>query len=146
MYSKIHVHINHGLLNLMKKKVEDAIASRINSEVPAKVREAVERHVNPRLQELKQKLTSKNFTEYDIDWKVQNKSLRIAVKPKRWDGVDSPVKPLSNMMCIDLNVLAFIGEASKLVKRAAFFFLHKNHNLRKDFMNDPHQPYLKTAP
>ncbi|KAL6741875.1 hypothetical protein Aduo_015088 [Ancylostoma duodenale] len=119
MFSKIHVDINHGLLNLMRKKVGESIASRINSEVPTMVKESIERDVNPRLQQLKQKLISKNFTEYDIDWKVQNKSIRVALKPKSWNGVDSPMKPMNDMMCIDLNVLAVIGEASKLVKKTA---------------------------
>ncbi|RCN34280.1 hypothetical protein ANCCAN_19875 [Ancylostoma caninum] len=71
MYSKIH--INNGLLNLMKKKVG-------------------RRLLLPR---------------------SRVKCLR------RWSGVYSPVKPMSDMMCIDINVLAFIGEASQLVKRAA---------------------------
>ncbi|EYB88381.1 hypothetical protein Y032_0248g89 [Ancylostoma ceylanicum] len=119
MHSSVHIHINHGLLNLMRRKVENAVASSLNSEVPRKVAEAIERHVNPRLQKLKEELISKNYTDYDIDWKVQYNSARVAVKPKSWNAIDTPVKQVNDMVCIDVNVLAVLGEASKLMKKAA---------------------------
>ncbi|KIH48828.1 hypothetical protein ANCDUO_21099 [Ancylostoma duodenale] len=45
--------------------------------------EAIDRKVNPRLQILKQKMISMGYTEYDIEWTIQNNILRVTVKPER---------------------------------------------------------------
>ncbi|RCN34278.1 hypothetical protein ANCCAN_19873 [Ancylostoma caninum] len=123
--SKLRVEFTHGLrvwLNSRRGKVEQTVNSKLMSEVPRMLKEAVERHVNPRLQNLKQKLISKNYTHFDIDWKAQGGFLRVAVKPRSSSGVDSVVKPIKDMVCVDLNVLAAIDVASKRIKTAVSGF------------------------
>ncbi|RCN34282.1 hypothetical protein ANCCAN_19877, partial [Ancylostoma caninum] len=81
--SRLRVEFTHGLrfwLNSQRSKVEQTVNSKLRSEVPRMLKEAVGRHVNPRLQKLKQKLISKNYTHFGIDWKAQGGFLRVAIK------------------------------------------------------------------
>ncbi|EYB88373.1 hypothetical protein Y032_0248g85 [Ancylostoma ceylanicum] len=122
MHSKINIEFTHGLkffLSFLRGTVANKVSSAINTKVPVMINEAIERHVNPRLQKLKQKLISNNYTNYDIDWQVRGKHFRVVVKPRSRNGVESALKPIEHMMCVDLNVLDVIGEASKVMKKAA---------------------------
>ncbi|EYB88379.1 hypothetical protein Y032_0248g88 [Ancylostoma ceylanicum] len=122
MDSKIRIDFTDGLkffLKSQKGKVAVTVSSRINTEVPKMLKEAIERHVNPRLQKLKRELISKNYTNYDIDWQVRDKYFRVTVKPRSSSGVDSAVKPTQDMICVNVNVLTLIDQASKLMKGAA---------------------------
>ncbi|RCN34283.1 hypothetical protein ANCCAN_19878, partial [Ancylostoma caninum] len=118
--SKLRVEFTHGLrfwLNSQRGKVEQTVNSKFRSEVPRMLKDAVERQVNPRLQKLKQTLMSKNYTHFVIDWKAQGGFLRVAVKPRSSSGTDSMVKRTEDMVCVDLNVLAAIGEVSKRLRK-----------------------------
>ncbi|KIH45095.1 hypothetical protein ANCDUO_24869, partial [Ancylostoma duodenale] len=81
--------------------------------------EAIDRKVNPRLQILKQKMISMGYTEYDIEWTIQNNILRVTVKPKSRNGVVSPVQPIDTMLCVNADVLEVMDIVSKRTKRSA---------------------------
>ncbi|KIH55887.1 hypothetical protein ANCDUO_13945 [Ancylostoma duodenale] len=85
MDSNVRVDFTHHLktLNFLRKKIQKIVTSKVNSEVPKKIIEAIEQQVNPRLQKLKEKMISMGYKEYDVEWTVQNNILRVAVKPKR---------------------------------------------------------------
>ncbi|KHJ84377.1 hypothetical protein OESDEN_15911 [Oesophagostomum dentatum] len=88
MNSDVRVDFTKNLrkLNFLRSRVQKMVNSKVNSEVPKKIIDLVNNKVNPRLQQLKQKLISMGFTDYDIEWTVQNNILRVAIKPKRQRG------------------------------------------------------------
>ncbi|KAL6741868.1 hypothetical protein Aduo_015083 [Ancylostoma duodenale] len=124
MNSNVRVDFTHNLrrwLNFLRRKVEKMVVSKVNNEVPKKLTEAIDRKVNPRLQILKQKMISMGYTEYDIEWTIQNNILRVTVKPKSRNEVVSPVKPIDTMLCINADVLEVmdIVTVSKRTRRNA---------------------------
>ncbi|EYC08969.1 hypothetical protein Y032_0063g3460 [Ancylostoma ceylanicum] len=122
MDSNVRVDFTHHLrnLNFLRSRIQKMVTSKVNSEVPKKIIEAVEQQVNPRLQKLKEKMISMGYTQYDIEWIVQNNILRVAVKPKSGSGVVSPVVPIDHMLCVNANMMAVMDSFIQLrVKRAA---------------------------
>ncbi|KHJ79808.1 hypothetical protein OESDEN_20535, partial [Oesophagostomum dentatum] len=121
MDSKISVRFTRHLkiVNLLRSKVQKLVSSKVNSEVPKKIAEAVEKHVNPHLQQLKQQMASKGYKEFDIDWTVQNNSLRVAIKPKRGNNTPSKIIPIDNMVCLNANIISMLNSLPFRSKRAA---------------------------
>ncbi|KIH63148.1 hypothetical protein ANCDUO_06554 [Ancylostoma duodenale] len=86
MNSNVHIDFTHNLkryLNFLRGKVQSTVTSKVNSEVPKLLAKAIVEKVNPRLQQLKQKIIGMGITEYGIEWKVQNNTLRVILRPKR---------------------------------------------------------------
>ncbi|EYB81791.1 hypothetical protein Y032_0374g216 [Ancylostoma ceylanicum] len=122
MNSNVRVDFTHNLkrwLNFLRSRVEKMVVSKVNNEVPKKLVDAIERKVNPRLQILKQKMISMGYTEYDIEWTIQNNILRVTVKPKSRSGVVAPVQPIDTMLCVNADVLEVMDIVSKRTKRSA---------------------------
>ncbi|KAL6739906.1 hypothetical protein Aduo_013304 [Ancylostoma duodenale] len=121
MDSNVRVDFTHHLerLNFLRSRIQKMVTSKVNSEVPKKIVEAIEQQVNPRLQKLKEKMISMGYTQYDIEWTVQNNILRVALKPKSGSGVVSPVVPIDHMLCVNANMLAVMDAFHLRLKRSA---------------------------
>ncbi|KHJ77244.1 hypothetical protein OESDEN_23136 [Oesophagostomum dentatum] len=114
MDSKISLSFTSHLkiVNLSRGKLQELVSSKVNSEVPKKIAEAVENHVNPHLQQLKLQMLSKGFGDYDIEWTVQNSSLRVAVKPNplfSGKSTSSKITPIDNMACLNANIITVLA-------------------------------------
>ncbi|RCN24500.1 hypothetical protein ANCCAN_29802 [Ancylostoma caninum] len=86
MNSNVHIDFTHNLkryLNFLRGKVQSTVTSKVNSEVPKLLAKAIEEKVNPRLQQLKQKIIGMGITQYGIEWKVQNNILRVILRPTK---------------------------------------------------------------
>ncbi|RCN30557.1 hypothetical protein ANCCAN_23674 [Ancylostoma caninum] len=64
-------------------------------------------------------MISMGYTEYDIEWTIQNNILRVTVKPKSLNGVVTPVQPIDTMLCVNADVLEVMDIVSKRTKRNA---------------------------
>ncbi|EPB78322.1 hypothetical protein ANCCEY_02552 [Ancylostoma ceylanicum] len=119
MDSSVRVDFTRHLktLNFLRKEVQKMVTSKVNSEVPKKIVEAIEQQVNPRLQKLKEKLISMGYTQYDMEWAVQNNILRVAFKPKSGSGVVSPVVPIDHMLCVNANMVAVMDSFIQLRRK-----------------------------
>ncbi|KAL6725686.1 hypothetical protein Aduo_007722 [Ancylostoma duodenale] len=123
MNSNVRIDFTHNLkryLNFLRSRVQKAVTSKVNSEVPKLLIKAIEEKVNPRLQKLKQKIIEMGITQYGIEWKVQNNILRVILRPKGAIGSPTTVRPMDKMLCIDANILEAVQPLIR-EKRRSFF-------------------------
>ncbi|EYC14622.1 hypothetical protein Y032_0040g310 [Ancylostoma ceylanicum] len=107
--------------NLFKEKIRGYAEDFISDTLPGMIVELFEQHVNAPLQKLKKLLTGMGLSQFGIEWTVQNKTLRIAVKPRRVPnlyacsamGKVEPIKPTDKMVCITSDLLAALRELKR---------------------------------
>ncbi|RCN33890.1 hypothetical protein ANCCAN_20272, partial [Ancylostoma caninum] len=92
--------------NLFKEKIREYAENFVSDKVPDMIVDLFEQEVNPLLQKLKRLLTGMGLSQFGIEWMVQNKTLRVAVKPKSAVGKIEPIKPIDKMVCIRSDLLA----------------------------------------
>ncbi|KHJ77964.1 hypothetical protein OESDEN_22416 [Oesophagostomum dentatum] len=111
MNSKIRIGFTYNLklLYLVKGKIEKFVNSKVNSEVPKKIAEAIDTYINPHLQQLKHQMESKDYKDYDIEWTVQNNSVRATVKPKSGNNTPSKITPINDMACVNANIIKVLA-------------------------------------
>ncbi|CAJ0591348.1 unnamed protein product [Cylicocyclus nassatus] len=82
--SDFHIEFTHHLRNLdfLRGEIQKRVRNKVNSEVPQKIAEVIENKVNPRLQKFKEKMIAKGYSDYDIEWNVENNALQVCIKPK----------------------------------------------------------------
>ncbi|KAL6741870.1 hypothetical protein Aduo_015085 [Ancylostoma duodenale] len=121
MDSNVNIGFTSSLwmLYFLRSKIEKEFTRRINIEVSKKLVEAIELQVNPWLQTLQQTMISMGYDHYDIDWAVQENHLRVSLKPKSLGAAPTPISPINNMLCVNLNMLTAVHETSKRMKREA---------------------------
>ncbi|KAL6725689.1 hypothetical protein Aduo_007725 [Ancylostoma duodenale] len=132
MNSNVHVDFTHNLkryLFFLRKRVQKMITSKVNNEVP-KLSKVIEEKVNPRLQQLKQKIIEMGITQYSIKWKVQKNTLRVMLRPKSATGSPTIVRPMDKMLCVDANILGPIPLIRE--KRKSFYGLQPVPTLLED--------------
>ncbi|EYC22605.1 hypothetical protein Y032_0017g3453 [Ancylostoma ceylanicum] len=142
MDSNVHISFTHNLkryLNFLRGRVQSTVTSKVNSEVPKMLIKAVEEKVNPRLQKLKQKIIDMGITEYGIEWKVQNNTLRVILRPKSRIGSPTTVSPMDKMLCIDANIVEAIQPLIRQ-KRKSFFKRLRDKIRGKKKHHDPPPP------
>ncbi|KAL6727690.1 hypothetical protein Aduo_009544 [Ancylostoma duodenale] len=99
--------------NLFKEKIRDYAEDFLSDKVPEMIVDLFEQEVNPLLQKLKKLLTGMGLSQFGIEWMVQNKTLRVAVKPKSAMGKIEPIKPIDRMVCISSDLLAALRELKR---------------------------------
>ncbi|CAJ0589189.1 unnamed protein product [Cylicocyclus nassatus] len=152
MDSNVRVDFTHHLrrLNFLRSKVEKAVNSKVDSEVPNKLIHAIEDKANPRLQKLKQKLIDMGINNHELDWRIMNGTLRITLKPKGTGEITS-ISPIDKMICIDASILDALeilnrskrGLRSKL-KGLTDKILGRHHQSESD--SDPNPPAPPAPP
>ncbi|RCN29395.1 hypothetical protein ANCCAN_24847 [Ancylostoma caninum] len=92
--------------NLFKKRIRKYAEEFVSDKLPDMIVELFEQKVNPMLRKLKRLLAGMGLSQFGIEWMVQNKTLRVAVKPKSAMGKIEPIKPTDKMVCIRSDLLA----------------------------------------
>ncbi|VDM65332.1 unnamed protein product [Strongylus vulgaris] len=82
--SDFHIEFTHHLRNLdfLRHEIQKRVRHKVNDEVPKKLVEVIEQEVNPKLQNFKEKMIAKGYSDYEIEWNVENNALQISIKPK----------------------------------------------------------------
>ncbi|EYC31559.1 hypothetical protein Y032_0004g2217 [Ancylostoma ceylanicum] len=96
--------------NLFKKKIRKYAEKFVSNKLPDMIVELIEQKLNPLLRKLKRLLTGMGLSQFGVEWMVQNKTLRVAVKPKSAMGKVEPIKPTDKMVCIKSDLLAALQE------------------------------------
>uniref|UniRef100_A0A7I4YTL5 BPI1 domain-containing protein n=1 Tax=Haemonchus contortus TaxID=6289 RepID=A0A7I4YTL5_HAECO len=117
MNSNLRLDFTHHLkdFNAIRGHVQKLATHAVNKKVPERLAEVINQEVNPKLQKLKQKLIARGLGDYDVEWTVQNQILRVAVKPKSSTGAVPPIKPINEMLCIEVNVAQLTQRAKRSV-------------------------------
>ncbi|CAJ0590713.1 unnamed protein product [Cylicocyclus nassatus] len=130
--TKVHLNLDIKLTkhlriyNLLTPLVEKTISFISKVALPIKVKQLVEKELNPRLQRVKQLIKSNdifNVTDFDDKWavqlNVQQGHMRVALKPKSMKQTVSPVVPINKVMCVntDLRLIrsAVLSEKQRLM-------------------------------
>ncbi|KHJ78818.1 hypothetical protein OESDEN_21557, partial [Oesophagostomum dentatum] len=84
LHSNFRIDFTHHLrnLNFLHHEIQKRVKRKVDEEAPKKIVEVINNQVNPQLQKVKQKMIAKGYVNYDMEWAVENNSLRISVKPK----------------------------------------------------------------
>ncbi|EYB88375.1 hypothetical protein Y032_0248g87 [Ancylostoma ceylanicum] len=100
--------------------MQNTITTAVDSEIQRMIAGAVKQQLNPLLQKLKQKVIAMGYTQYLVEWTVEENLLRVTVKPKSWNGVVSAISPIDNMFCINgIMAAATTDEIPNRLKAAA---------------------------
>uniref|UniRef100_A0A7I4YSU1 BPI1 domain-containing protein n=1 Tax=Haemonchus contortus TaxID=6289 RepID=A0A7I4YSU1_HAECO len=106
MNSDLHIDFTSRFrkFNAFRRYFQKLATQAVNKKVPEKLVELIKEKLNPKLQKLKRKLMARGLTDYDIEWTVQNQILRVALKPKSSTVTISLIKPINEMVCIEVNL------------------------------------------
>ncbi|CAJ0592034.1 unnamed protein product [Cylicocyclus nassatus] len=107
----------HGpikILNLIKK----FLARLIDKKLKKLAVRAIEKEVNPHLQEFKRKMVAKGLTSYTVQLSVQRNSLHVSITPKSAANVITPLIPINNMVCLNANMLSLINAIQEREERS----------------------------
>ncbi|KAL6741527.1 hypothetical protein Aduo_014770 [Ancylostoma duodenale] len=99
--------------NLFKKKIRKYAEEFVSDKLPDMIVELFEQKVNPLLRKLKRLLAGMGLSQFGVEWMVQNKTLRVAVKPKSAMGKIEPIKPTDKMVCFRSDLLAALQELKR---------------------------------
>nr|CDJ81131.1 unnamed protein product [Haemonchus contortus] len=106
MNSDLHIDFTSRFrkFNAFRRYFQKLATQVVNKKVPEKLVELIKEKLNPKLQKLKRKLMARGLNDYDIEWTVQNQILRVVLKPKSSTVTISLIKPINEMVCIEVNL------------------------------------------